>query len=361
VDAVVGDEVVAHRLAEAVAILEQHGRGEAAAAIRARYAAARDGPATVVVVGEAKRGKSSLINALLGVPEIAPTGTDIVTGAFVAYVPVSVSHEVPTGSARVHFADGASEDIAIAQVADWVTVDGARATDERGVIGATVHLGSAGPLELVLIDTPGVSGLVAGHGKIALRMARQAAALVFVSDVGQDFTAPEAAFLAEAAAGVDTVVFTFTKIDKYPMSWEKVVAHDRALLAEHLPRFADAPVIGVSALLAVDALDEPDPQVAMALEKESRIGLLVDTLVEVVASRAGQLARINTLRAVVSQLAEVEVDLAARLAMVNRSRAGAPTGRSGARRTECTPAAAADLACGLPGGGCRLREEVGCG
>ncbi|MGO9035589.1 dynamin family protein, partial [Mycobacterium sp.] len=36
---------------------------------------------TVVVIGEVKRGKSSLVNALLGRPDASPVGVDIMTSA----------------------------------------------------------------------------------------------------------------------------------------------------------------------------------------------------------------------------------------------------------------------------------------
>jgi hypothetical protein len=44
-----------------------------------------EAPPLVVVAGEVKRGKSTLVNALLGQPGLAPSGVDVVTSAPVMF------------------------------------------------------------------------------------------------------------------------------------------------------------------------------------------------------------------------------------------------------------------------------------
>jgi hypothetical protein len=63
--------------------LEQHGRGDDASVVRQRLQGDRTRPPTVVVVGEAKRGKSSLVNTLIGRAELSPVDADIATGTFI--------------------------------------------------------------------------------------------------------------------------------------------------------------------------------------------------------------------------------------------------------------------------------------
>jgi hypothetical protein len=301
-----------------------HGRGQVADDLRSRLIADADRTPSIVVVGEAKRGKSSLINAMLGVPDLAAVGTDIVTGAYVRYVPPTVEHDLPPGTARVHLADGSHEAVPLHDVAAWVSVGGERASDDRGVVGATVRLADPGPLEAVVVDTPGVSGLVAGHGQLALTMARSATALLFVTDAGQDFTAPEATFLEQAAAQVDTVVVAATKVDKHPVSWERVLAHDRELLARHAPRFANAPILGVSAVLATEALSVDDEDVSRVLTEDSRIGELLSILGSAVSERGERLAWRNAARGAVTQLAQVEAELDERIEAVKDAASAAP-------------------------------------
>lgn len=104
------DPVLRRKLDEAWRLLEDNGQTATVRSIR--DCLDRDAATTpsVVVVGEAKRGKSSLINALVGA-EVAPIGVDIVTGAYVAYIPFAVEHAVAPGTARLAFADGASHDV----------------------------------------------------------------------------------------------------------------------------------------------------------------------------------------------------------------------------------------------------------
>lgn len=306
-------------LEQAWELLDQHGQRTAAENIRRRLCADTDMPPTVVVVGEAKRGKSSLINALLGVDGIAPVGTDIVTGAYVAYVPSTVDHELPLGTASIRLSDGRTEHLAIEEVADWVTVTGRRAQDSLGVASATVRLASRAAVDLVLVDTPGVGGLMSGHGELALQAARNATALLFVSDAGQDFTAPEAAFLHRAAGAVEAVVFAVTKIDKHPLAWEAVLRQNRSLIAHHAPRFGNAPVVGVSSTLAIEALSTKDTVVAEALREESQIDVLVEALTTTVTARAQALIAANAIRATLTMLAPVECQLGERVAAVKDS------------------------------------------
>lgn len=81
-------------LDEAWALLDQLGHGDGVRAIRGRLRSDAAKPPTVVVVGEANRGQRSLINALLGMDGVAPVGSDIVTGAYVEYVPANIEHQL---------------------------------------------------------------------------------------------------------------------------------------------------------------------------------------------------------------------------------------------------------------------------
>ena len=307
-------------LEAAWAVLAKHGRDSTVDEVRSRLHEESTLTPTVVVVGEAKRGKSSLVNSLIGIPNVAPTGSDIVTGAYVAYVPANVGHELTAITASVHFADGSTQDIEMAELPEWVTVTGDRGEDPRGVVGATVNVGISALIDVTLMDTPGVSGLLAGHGQISLRAARQAAALLFVTDAGQDFTAPEAAFLEQAAATVETVIFAVTKIDKHPVSWETIIDQNRSLLARHVPRFADAAIVGVSSSLAEDALRNEDPDISRALREESGIDELIKVIRDRVSARSSFLAVRNALRSTVTELRSLEMQVAERLAAVKTAK-----------------------------------------
>ena len=113
------------------------------------------------------------------------------------------------------------------------------------------------------MDTPGVGGLDSMHGELARQAAAGATALLFVVDASSPFTAGELAFLRDVGEQVETVVFALAKTDAF-RGWRQVVDGDRALLAEHAPRFAAAQFHPCSARLFELAATAPNEQAAAA-------------------------------------------------------------------------------------------------
>ena len=73
-------ETAAKTLSSALKILDRYGHKDVAAAIRRTWGdTALRG--TVVVVGEVKRGKSSVINAIAGARDLLPVDVDVCTSA----------------------------------------------------------------------------------------------------------------------------------------------------------------------------------------------------------------------------------------------------------------------------------------
>jgi GTP-binding protein EngB required for normal cell division len=155
------------RMADREAVLDQAlaelaglGTGrdrEQITAVRDRLAAAR---LRVLVAGEAKRGKSTLINALLG-REVLPAGVTPVT---------AVATTVRYGAApraEVRFADGHDEEHPLGALPDLVTERG-NPGNRRGLADVTVYLDApvvAGGVELV--DTPGTGSVFEWDTKAA--------------------------------------------------------------------------------------------------------------------------------------------------------------------------------------------------
>jgi hypothetical protein len=249
---------------------------------------------SVVLVGETKRGKSSLVNALLGVPGLSPVDAAVATAAYLHFAPG------PPG-AVAHLAGG--ETVPATDLARWAT--GAQPARR-------IEVTHPAPLlqYVSLLDTPGAGGLDPAHTAVALDAVQRATALLFVADASAPLSRPELAFLTAAAARVDTVVFALTKVDAYP-GWQRIHDDNVALLRAHAPRFAAAPWFPVSARLAELALTA-GPADAAALVEASRIAGLQHALVAL-AGRGHHLQLANVLRAARGELARLDAAAAARI------------------------------------------------
>jgi Dynamin family len=264
----------------------------------------------VLVAGETKRGKSTLVNTLVRHRGLSPTGPDVATSTYIAF---RYGEQLSaTAALRV---EGALKRRAIAaeEIGEWATTDG-NPGNIRQVAGIEVAVDTALLRSVTLIDTPGNGGLESAQGAISVPTARQADAIIFVLDAGAPITSPELAFLQETSANVDAVIIVIGKTDDYP-GWKKIVADDTDLLARFAPGLANAPVVPVSARVAEAALAQPPGPVADELWRESGLADLEEVLAERVAARSGVLRGCNVLLASRTGLQAVSDLAAARLAV----------------------------------------------
>jgi len=241
----------------------------------------------VVVAGETKRGKSALVNALLGEADLVPVDTGVCTATHVV-----VQYADSTGATAVD-TEGVAHDIDRGDLASWVTRDGVRA----------VHVRTPAPLlssGLELVDTPGVGGLVAAHAAVTLAALAHADALLLVLDVATPITTPELAFLRQAAERIDTLVVALTHADLYPPDVvDRIVASTRSAIATAVPRLAGVPLLPVSSVLH-SQLGHDDP------EDESGIRALSDRLRADVVDRGRGVRLANLVRSALGVVRAVQ-------------------------------------------------------
>lgn len=269
-------------IVELVKVLQQQQRPDLVQ--RATAAAARlKRPSTIVcVVGEFKQGKSSLVNGLLG-RDICPVDDDLATSA----ITLVRYGDAAKASVRRRGDDGktVSEAVTVESLPDWVSEQGNPRNlkqVERVEINVPSPLLKQG---LVVVDTPGMGGLGAGHAAATLAFLPFADGLVFVSDASAELSAPEVDFLRRATELCPTVLFALTKIDLYPQ-WERIAELDRG----HLERQGlSVPIVAVSSTVRHEALARKDRE----LNDRSRFPVLVKQLGdEVVApAKAGAASR----------------------------------------------------------------------
>jgi hypothetical protein len=221
----------------------------------------------VCVVGEFKKGKSALINGLLGTA-VCPVDDDLATTA------VTVVRYGEPPSALVHRREDGKpvlEAIQPDEVPDW-TLERAGRDRRRDVDLVEVRVPN--PLlasGLTLVDTPGVGGLNAGHAAATLAFLPSADALVFVTDASAELSGPELEFLASARGAGPPVMIAVTKIDIYP-EWRRIMDLD----AGHLTAIGlvERP-FGLSAVLRARP-DEHDDESGYAAFSEALRGDIIE-------------------------------------------------------------------------------------
>ena len=234
---------------------------------------------TVVVIGEVKRGKSSLVNALIAQPDLLPV--DVLTCTS-APIRVAVSHDGPVVP-QVTLVRGTEREMILAtELARWVTVDGVGSLQGNTNVGMDEAQDPPSSAEIAVrypdmdgitvVDTPGVGGLDKRAVTAALQEARHAGVLLMVCDASTPITAPEMDILRQAHDSVGGAIVAVTKTDKNTRRWRAIVEDNKRLISSHMG--IDVPVVGVSSLRALDAARCIDPARRAELERRSGIAQL---------------------------------------------------------------------------------------
>jgi Dynamin family len=301
------DEHVSAAVGRAQRILRAERRADEADEIGKILVAPPRAKPAVFVAGEDKRGKSTLVNALLAQPDASPTGVEVVTAAPITFF----ASERPAGLVFRYGSDD-PQPCTPEEARRLATVAGN--PGNAGNVRA-VAVGVASPLLDVinLVDTPGVGGLGSAYGELTIQSLASADALVFVIAAGAQFRAAELKFLREASANIDAVVIALTKTDLF-RGWRTILDDNMRILAEQAPRFAGCPVVPVSSLLALRGLGSADAGEASELRVESGTARLEEVIKAQVVERVEVLRERNALRASIGALTGVERRLQERLA-----------------------------------------------
>jgi hypothetical protein len=207
----------------------------------------------VAVLGEFKRGKSTLINALLG-GDVLPAGSLPLT---------SVTTAIQFGStpeATIELAEEERRHVTLAELSGFVTQP--ENPDNRlGVRSAT--LSHPSPLlseGIVLLDTPGVGSIHTENTLATKRMLPDVDVAIFVTGVDPPVSASERDFLHDVAGYANRFFFVVNKIDQVPRDEvDGVLAFTNRVISEAVGRDIDLYPMSALGALECRAGRRPDP------------------------------------------------------------------------------------------------------
>jgi GTPase SAR1 family protein len=198
----------------------------------------------LVVVGQFKRGKTSLINALLGA-DILP----------VAVVPLTSIVTIMTwGEAlriKVHFFDGRISEIRPESLSEYVTEKGnpknVKAVGEVIVTYPSPYLRDG----VRLIDTPGVGSIYQHNTDVAYQYLPKSDAALFLLSVDQPMSRAELDFLRDVKEYSNKIFFLLNKADYLSESdLKEALEFSRSALKDNLG--VEVMLFAVSARLALE-------------------------------------------------------------------------------------------------------------
>ena len=163
---------------------------------------------SLAVLGQFKRGKSTLINALLGA-DVLPTAVVPLTSV------VTVLEHGAEPGCLVRFLNGQNEQVPINALWDYAT-EAANPKNEKGVREIRVLYPS--PLltrGVRIIDTPGIGSVYEHNTDVTLGFLPQVDAALFLLSVDPPLTKVELDFLHEARAFAGKILFLLNKIDAF--------------------------------------------------------------------------------------------------------------------------------------------------
>ncbi len=209
----------------------------------------------LAVLGQFKRGKSTLLNALLGEP-LLPTSVVPLTA-----IPTFL-HAGPLRQAKVAYTNGrpgeqvtADEARRIAMFLEEYVTEAANPGNRLGIN----HVEVASPAEIlsrgvVLIDTPGIGSTFRHNTEATLNFLPQCDAALFLVSADPPITEVEVDFLKKVREKVVRLFFLLNKVDYLSeREREAAVQFLRVVLKEQVGIRDDTPVFCVSARAGLEA------------------------------------------------------------------------------------------------------------
>ena len=197
----------ASRLSRLADLAQKLGSDPVAEEARELAARVAEGRFYVACVGQFKRGKSTLLNALVG-QDVVPTG----------FVPVTAAPTVIRFGeelrARVRMKDGAWHEIAMADLKEYVTEE-RNPENQKGVDGAEVFVPSSLLSSgMCLVDTPGLGSVFTGNTATTQAFIPHIDAALVVVGADPPIAGEELALVEAVGKQVQDLILVINKADR---------------------------------------------------------------------------------------------------------------------------------------------------
>jgi len=235
---------IASVLEELRHLVESDGIGSLSTEIDEEIQKLRENRFYLVALGQFKRGKTTLLNALLG-EELLPVGVLPLTTV------VTLICHGPQKRAEVIFSDLRRREIDLSELADYVAEQG-NPRNQKNVRYVEIHY----PADLlrdglVLVDTPGIGSLSLHNTETTQDFIPKVDAAILVLSPDPPITQIESEFLDEILQHVDRLFVVLNKTDLLTDSdLRETVAYTRSILREKL-KHRETEVYPLSALRAL--------------------------------------------------------------------------------------------------------------
>ncbi|HEV8535326.1 MAG TPA: dynamin family protein [Candidatus Limnocylindria bacterium] len=214
-------------MADVAAICRDEKRPDLERAVRIAAARLARTDTVVCLVGEYKKGKSTLVNAILGT-DVCPVEDDFATSALTvisyAEAPIAKVHGMGANGRTI-------EEIGLERAAEFVSERSNPANEKRIDL---VEIGVPNELlrdGLSIVDTPGIGGFGRAYAAAIFGFLPVVDGLVFVTDASAPLNAQELRFFIRARQACPTVLLALTKTDLHA-SWREILEIDRGHLSD---------------------------------------------------------------------------------------------------------------------------------
>ena len=219
----------ANVLEELIATAGEFELADPPAALKQYHERLKENTYQVLVVGEAKRGKSTFVNALIG-RDILPTDVDVATSQVFNIRPSERE------AYRVRYEDGSVREILLEDLPHYGSrvMPGAEAIPTPKEIIRWIEVDVPIrflPKGVSILDTPGLGALYAGHAQITYRFVPEADAVIFVLESGQPIIEDDLKFIEQILNVTSNIFFIQTKIDQYTKDdWQSIQRRNQEIL-----------------------------------------------------------------------------------------------------------------------------------